>query len=84
MEMRACACCMSLFKPQVSWQEFCNSKCRSLHNRLHGTAGRAVVVRRLIKNRTSVVLHFDGPAAEAALKFAVGDILTIAKAARQS
>lgn len=81
-EMRPCAFCGALFRPRVPWQEFCKGQHRNEYNRLRGTMGRIVTVRRLMKNKTSITLHFTGPAAEAALKFANGEHAYVAKANR--
>lgn len=79
-EMRACAFCTTLFQPRVPWQSFCRSKCRNDYNQVNGVTGRIVVNRKLLKGRTSIVLRFDGPNAEAALKLSIGDVIQISKA----
>jgi hypothetical protein len=79
VEMRACACCVELFPISLPWQKFCGGPCRNRYNRLHGLSGRIVVNRKLMRGRTSIVLRFDGPDADTALKLGIGDVVMIAK-----
>lgn len=71
LEARTCCNCRSLFTATRASQEFCAERCRKQFHVDHGKAGRATSVRRTLKG-ASVIIHFRGPAAEAALQVKVG------------
>lgn len=70
-EARTCANCRTLFVATRVAQEFCSTRCRKQFHVDHGKEGKATSVRRTLKG-ASVVIHFRGPAAEAALQLKVG------------
>lgn len=75
-EMRECPYCHILFTPKREAQQFCKTPCRVAYHNDFGAQGVVAGVTRL-KRGVSVVLHFpDGPAAESAINFRKGDVLS--------
>ncbi len=66
-EARVCAYCHTMFAPKRSAQEFCSQRCRAGYHVDFGTTGIVASVRRIHRG-ASIVIHLEGPAAEAALK----------------
>lgn len=66
-ELRPCAYCHTMFAPKRSAQEFCSQRCRAGYHVDIGTTGKVASVRRIHRG-ASIVIHLEGPAAEAALK----------------
>lgn len=67
VEARACGYCRMLFVPTRLAQAFCSAKHRKAFHDDFGAMGQVASVRR-INRGASVVIHLEGPAAEAALK----------------
>lgn len=80
-EMRPCPYCHELFAPKRKAQAFCGSKCRSAYHIDVGTLGQIRSVHKLLRGRVSVVIHLEGPAAEAALNLPVREQIRIVRQA---
>jgi cell fate (sporulation/competence/biofilm development) regulator YlbF (YheA/YmcA/DUF963 family) len=78
IEARPCAYCHGLFTPARPSQVFCSAAHRSAYHIDHGTEGRVASVRRTVRG-ASVVVHFSGPAAEAALQLMLGEVVRAVK-----
>lgn len=78
-EFRLCPYCAAAFVPKRPHQAFCKTTHRQAYAADMGVQGRIVVNRRLMKGRTSIVIHFDGPSADAALNLGLGDLIYVAK-----
>lgn len=78
-ETRPCAYCSALFAPKREWEQFCKPGCRRAYDLDFGTRGAVKSVRKL-KAGVSVVIHLPGgPAAERALKLALGELVRIVR-----
>jgi len=73
-----CPYCHALFTPRRAWSVFCSNKCRDGYNVDFGTQGIVISVRRL-KHGISVVMHFDGPAAERAVRLIPRELVRLVK-----
>ncbi|HZO14115.1 MAG TPA: hypothetical protein VFB62_12675 [Polyangiaceae bacterium] len=71
-EAKPCAYCHSLFSPRRAQQDFCADSCRRSFFIDIGKTGRATSVRKT-RRGASIIVHFKGPAAVAALQLAIGD-----------
>ena len=78
VESRCRPYCGALFVPRRRWSAFCSTKCRNDYDIDFGAQGLVKSVRRL-KGAVSVVLHFQGPAAERAIHFRPQEVLRIIK-----
>jgi hypothetical protein len=66
-EAQVCPNCQALYVPRTRWQAFCRARCRNEYHAHVGASGTVASVRR-INRGASIVVHLEGPAAEAALK----------------
>lgn len=58
---RICDNCQHEFVPEVTWQRFCDDRCRRAFHRTHGRKPLRAVVSRvniLSRGKVSVTLHF--------------------------
>jgi hypothetical protein len=78
VEARVCAYCHTLFAPKRLAQGFCSQRCRAGYHVDIGTMGKVASVRR-INRGASVVIHLEGPAAEAALKLELRQKVRVVK-----
>ncbi len=80
-ETRTCGYCNGLFAPKRDWEQFCKPACRRAYDLDFGAMGAVKSVRKL-KSGVSVVVHLPaGPAAERALRLALGENVRIVKGA---
>lgn len=70
---RPCAYCATLFEPKKRWAAFCKPECRTSFDVDIGATGTVKGVRKLSRNRVSVIVWLEGPAAERALNLNQGD-----------
>lgn len=75
-EVRECPTCHALFQPARPSQAFCSGPCRQAFHIDHGAEGRVASVRR-INRGASVVVHLEGPAAEAALQLKLRELVRL-------
>jgi hypothetical protein len=76
---KRCGMCHSPFRARTPWQSFCSTRCRTAFAVEHGTEGQVSGVRK-VKNGVNVVVHFEGPSAEHALKLLLRESVRLLRA----
>jgi hypothetical protein len=62
--------CRGGYVPKTTWQAFCSARCRNEYTVEFGTTGDVAGVRK-VKGGVNVVIHFEGPGAEHAIRLAL-------------